>query len=234
MLRGYQQVAIDEFVAGAGAFQGGIAETSTLVRDFEAFPPPQIDMDALANGEVFGLLTVPSWHEQTGISAELLRNRILVKQGGSTTAQSNRILNTGAAAHYTETAGPGEVGNFSLSAHRRSYGDNFLHLPALVEGDFVLLETAETWYIYRVIGEGFMVLPTETHVIDPDPFNPVLEDGTQRPTRRIMTLTTCTSANGGPWGNSHRWVVHLELDSWMPRSAGFPPMIDHYWTEEST
>jgi hypothetical protein len=42
-------------------------------------------------------------------------------------------------------------------------------------------------------------------------------------------MTTCTAANGSAFGNSHRWIVHAELYAWMPRSAGIPPMIDHYW-----
>ena len=207
-----------------------VVPETVLYRDFVQNPPPVLDMKSLALGETFGLLTVPTWQNQRGVRDEVLHNRIAVKQGGFSEAQTNRILNTGAAAHYTETAGPGEIGNFSLSAHRRSYGDNFLHLPDLVYGDFVLLETEEAWYIYRVIGTQ-IVLPTDTTVINPDPFSPVAADGTQMPTQRLMTLTTCTGANGSAWRNTHRWIVHTELDAWMPRSAGIPPMIDQYWEE---
>jgi len=227
-----QQAAVEEFVNSLPETDNAeiVVEPDLLYRDFETNPPPTVDMAALGVGETFGLLTVPTWNEERGVSDEVLRNRILVKQGGSTEAETNRVLNTGAAAHYQETAGPGEVGNFSLSAHRRSYGDNFLHLPDLVEGDYVLLETAETWYIYRVISYS-IVLPTDVSVINPDPFAPVGADGTQVATRRLMTLTTCTGANGSPWFNSHRWIVHAELEAWMPRSAGIPPMIDQYWEE---
>jgi len=228
-----QAVAIEEFVSTFDLPETGdeVVEQDILFRDFEANPPPVIDMAALAKGEVFGLLTVPTWQDQMGAWDEALNNRILVKQGGFTQAETNNILNTGAAAHYVETAGPGEIGNFSLSAHRRSYGDNFLHLNDLVEGDYVLIETHEAWYVYRVIGHE-VVLPTDTSVINPDPFSPVAADGTQIPTRRLLTMTTCTGPDGSPWRNSHRWIVHAELDAWMPRSAGVPPMIDQYWEEE--
>ena len=224
-----QEAAIEEFVAAIPPAPQAIVEHSVLIRDFEEHPPPVIDMDALAIGEVFGILTVPSWQDQEGVFNEAIRNRILVKQGGFTEAETNRVLNTGAAAHYYETAGPGELGNFSLSAHRRSYGDNFLHLNELRDGDWVLLETELAWYIYRVFGDGDIVLPTDIHVIDPDPFALVGSEGAQTPTRRLLTMTTCTLPNGSPWGNSHRWIVHAELYGWMLRSAGVPPMIDHYW-----
>ena len=228
-----QAVAIAEFVETlpvTGEVEE-IVEPELLYTDFEKNPPPVLDVHNIPVGDVFGLLTVPSWQNQRGARDELLNNRILVKQGGFSEAETNRVLNTGAAAHYIETAGPGDVGNFSLSAHRRSYGDNFLHLPELVYGDHVLLETKDAWYIYRVIGSS-VVLPTDTSVINPDPFSPVLADGTQVPTRRLMTLTTCTGINGSPWRNTHRWIVHAELEAWMPRSAGLPPMIEHYWEEQ--
>jgi len=225
-----QAAAVEAFVYQIPPAPIEVAPASQLYRDFIANPPPHVDISSLATGETFGLLTVPTWQNERGVSDELLRNRILVKQGGHTESETNQVLNTGAAAHYTETAGPGEVGNFSLSAHRRSYGDNFLHLPELENGDYVLLETEEAWFIYRVI-DSSVVLPTDVSVINPDPFSPVGEGGMQIPTRRLMTLTTCTGPDGSPWRNSHRWIVHAELDAWMPRSAGFPPQVDQYWEE---
>ena len=238
-VRGVQEAAISEVVESWPEAPEEIAPVDKLIRDFELFPPPEIALGT--SGEAFGILTIPSWHGlswrannpgPTDEQGEELRNRILVKQGGATESATNAILNTGAAAHYVDTAGPGQIGNFSLSAHRRSHGDNFLHLPDLRDGDWILLETHEAWYIYRVIGDGQVVLPTDVSVINPDPFVPVGEDGTQIPTRRLITLTTCTTPTGGAFGNSHRWIVHGELEAWMPRSDGVPPMIDAYWVEE--
>jgi len=221
---------VAEFVERVPEASNEIVPATVLYRDFEQNPPPVLDVKGLPTGEVFGILTVPTWHDQHGVSDEVLRNQIAVKQGGATERQTNAILNTGAAAHYIETVGPGEIGNFSLSAHRRSYGDNFLHLPDLVDGDYVLLKTEAAWYVYRVIDHS-IVLPTDTSVINPDPFSPVNPDGTQTPTRRLMTLTTCTGVNGSPWRNTHRWIVHAELEAWMPVTAGVPPMVDQYWVE---
>jgi|GEM_PF-1024045 len=230
MLRDQMNSDIEQFSAQVPQAPAVIAAASALRTDFELFPPPAIDMEALDTAEPFGLLTVPSWQGRTSFWGEELNNRILVKQGGNYWEETNRILDTGAAVHYTGTAGPGDIGNFSVSAHRRSYGDNFLFLPDLVVGDWVLFESAENWYVFRVIGSE-IVTPYDMHVVNPDPFSPVNEDGTQNPTRRLITLTTCTTPTGGAMGNSHRWITHGELYGWMPRSEGKPPMIDNYWDD---
>lgn len=232
---------IESFAAQIPEAPATLADVSALHTDFELFPPPVLDIDALELGEPFGVLTVPSWQGRRGVhgtsgqvavgDGEILRNRILVKQGGATEAETNKVLDTGAAAHYSGTAGPGDIGNFSLSAHRRSRGDNFLYLPDLAVDDWILLETADTWYIYRVIGSE-IVLPDEMHVVQPDPFSPMDENGEQFPTRRLITLTTCTLPNGSAFGNSHRYIVHGELYGWMDRADGIPPMIDNYWDED--
>lgn len=233
MLRNQMADDIQQFSAQIPVAPVQIADASALHTDFELFPPPEVDMEALATAEKFGMITIPSWQGQTGLWNDEIRNRILTKQGGHSWDETNEILDTGAAVHYTGTVGPGAIGNFSISAHRRSYGDNFLYLPDLANGDWILFETAENWYVYRVIGNE-IVTPFEMHVVNPDPFSPVNEDGTQNPTRRLITLTTCTLPNGSPWGNSHRWVVHGELYGWMSRSDGIPPMIDQYWDDSES
>jgi len=230
MMRDQMDSDIQEFNAQIPQAPADIVGLGALHTDFAAFPPPEVDMDALKSGEPFGILTVPSWQGLTGVKDEELHNQILVKQGSDDWDDTNKILDTGAAVHYTETVGPGDVGNFSLSAHRRSRGDNFLYLPDLANDDWILLETKQAWYVYRVIGNE-LVTPTDMHVVNPDPFSPVNADGTQNPTRRLITLTTCTLPNGSPWGNSHRWIVHGELYGWMEREAGTPPMINNYWVE---
>jgi len=232
MMRDQMDADVQQFSAQIPQAPSDIAGLGALHTNFVTDPPPSVDMEALKSGEPFGLLTVPSWQGLKGVRDEDLRNRILVKQGSDDWDVTNKILDTGAAVHYTDTVGPGDIGNFSLSAHRRSRGDNFLYLPDLKNDDWILLETADTWYVYRVIGNE-IVTPTDMHVINPDPFSPVNADNTQNPTRRLITLTTCTLPNGSPWGNSHRWVVHGELYGWMSRTDGIPPMIDAYWDDDA-
>ncbi|MDR0482470.1 MAG: sortase [Cellulomonadaceae bacterium] len=239
LVRGEQQKELDQFETPSNTT---IADVSTLCTDFVKCPPPVMDLTGLETGDAFGIITVPSWQGQKGVYDEDIRNRILVKEGSLTQWKATEVLNTGAAAHYPETAGPGEVGNFGVSAHRRSYGDNFLHLPDLVKGDWVLFEGKEAWYVYRVF-DHVIVHPDDTHVIDPDPFHdPVCtkdpttgeEKCEQQPTRRLITMTTCTDPSGSPWNNNRRWVVHGELYGWMSRKDGIPPMIDQYWKDQPT
>ncbi|MDR2722507.1 MAG: sortase [Cellulomonadaceae bacterium] len=204
------------------------SEYGQLHTDFVKYPPPDMDLASVATGDPFGLLTIPRWQGQEGVYGETLYNKILIKQGAKTQSGNTAILNTAAAAHYIDTADPGQIGNFAISAHRRSYGDNFLRLNELEKGDFAVVETAGAWYVYQVLDHS-IVLPSETYVINPDPYAPVDSDGTQQPTRRLITMTTCTLPNGSPWGNTRRWIVHGELYGWMEREAGVPPQIEEYW-----
>ena len=161
----------------------------------------------VAHGETLGVLVVPSWAGQT-------LNRMPVVEG-----VTPDVLDRAYAGHYPETATPGGLGNFSVAGHRRSYGNNFLHVPDLAEGDAVVVETAETWYVYRVTGHE-IVTPDRTDVVAPVPGKPGAV-----PERRLLTMTTCHSLRYGAFGNDHRWIVHAELEGWLPRSAGTPDVV---------
>jgi sortase A len=54
--------------------------------------------------------------------------------------------------HYSATAIPGQLGNFSVAGHRVGKGEPFLNLDQLVPGDAVVVQTAGNWYVYRVLG----------------------------------------------------------------------------------
>jgi sortase A len=55
--------------------------------------------------------------------------------------------------HYTGTALPGQKGNFAVAGHRVGKGEPFLNLDQLQPGDAIVVETASTWYVYRVFGD---------------------------------------------------------------------------------
>jgi sortase A len=55
--------------------------------------------------------------------------------------------------HYTNTALPGQKGNFAVAGHRVGKGEPFLNLDQLQPGDAVVVETATSWYVYRVMGD---------------------------------------------------------------------------------
>ena len=107
---------------------------------------------------------------------------------------SDTVLSTG-FGHYTDSAGPGEVGNFAIAAHRVTHGQPLRRMPDLEKGDLVYVDTARTTYSYRLLtgGDDLVVPFTAGWVLAPLPTNP---DGgvepPQEPGQRLITLTTCS------------------------------------------
>ena len=117
--------------------------------------------------------------------------------------------------HYPGTAMPGDIGNFVLSGHRTTYLAPFNGLGELQAGDAIVIETRDTWYTYRVTGSE-TVLPTAVGVVLPVPNKPHA-----KPTRALITLTTCTPK----YSASHRLIIDGVLQSALPKSAGLPPAL---------
>ena len=115
--------------------------------------------------------------------------------------------------HYPGTAQPGEVGNVVLSGHRTTYGAPFGDIGELVEGDAVVLETADAVHTYRVRGLQ-IVPPTAIEVTYPVPGQAGAE-----PTERLLTLTTCHPR----YSARQRLVVTAELVETRPRAASPGP-----------
>jgi sortase A len=53
--------------------------------------------------------------------------------------------------HYAGTAFPGQPGNFAVAGHRVGQGAPFNDLDLLQSCDSIITETADTWYVYRVL-----------------------------------------------------------------------------------
>jgi sortase A len=115
--------------------------------------------------------------------------------------------------HYPDTAKPGEVGNFSVAGHR--IPAIFWDLDQLRKGDAVVLETAKTWYVYKVT-QVHVVAPTAVEVVAPVP-----GQLSAKPTKAMLTITTCNPK----WDNTQRLVVHAELSRQQVRSAGRPAEV---------
>lgn len=167
--------------------------------------PPVID--PVGHGETIGVLIVPRWYGMTN-------NAMPIREG-----VTPDVLDQAAAGRYPETAQVGQIGNFALAGHRRSFGNSFRFVNELELGDQLIVETEKTWFIYEMIAED-IVTPDRVDVVAPVPGHPEAE-----PVDRLMTLTTCHSLSVGEWGNSHRWIVHAELIGWMDRSAGMPEQV---------
>ncbi|MDH6119844.1 class E sortase [Kitasatospora sp. GAS204B] len=112
--------------------------------------------------------------------------QVLIRMG-----TGSEILNEGAAGVYEtpyHSAMPWDPsGNFALAAHRDGHGAKFHDLDAVEKGDAVVVETRDSWYVYRVDSVLARTSKNDTGVIAPIPEG----SGYQGPGRYI-TLTTCT------------------------------------------
>ncbi len=125
------------------------------------------------------------------------------------------VLDTLGIGHYPGTGMPGAKGNFAISAHRTTYGKPFNRIAELQEGDALVVQTEEAWYVYRVT-EHLIVKPTQVEVIAPNPGNPgAAPDG------HYITLTSCHPM----YSAAERYIVHGELEYWSPTGNGVPPEI---------
>ncbi|MBB0230642.1 class E sortase [Streptomyces calidiresistens] len=140
-------------------------------------------------------------------------DEILVKEGIDLPT-----LNGGVAGYYdqpVESAMPwDEEGNFSLAAHRDGHGAKFHDIHKVREGDPIVFETKDSWYVYRV----FSILP-ETSRYDIGVLDPVPEGSGATGPGRYITLTTCTPI----FTSTYRYIVWGELERVEPMSAERTP-----------
>ncbi|PZF85373.1 class E sortase [Micromonospora deserti] len=115
-----------------------------------------------------------------------------------------------APGHYPTSAMPGEVGNFSVAGHRNKA--TFWRLDELGDGDVIVVEGRNDWYVYQV-SDSLIVKPTQVEVVAPVPGKPGV-----KPTKRMLTLTTCNPK----FDNYQRLIIHAELARTQPKSAGRP------------
>lgn len=119
---------------------------------------------------------------------------------------------------FTESAAPGEKGNYALAAHRVTHGEPLRGMPDLKVGDQVIVETREATFTYELItgGNDLEVTFRDTWVVDPMPTNPE-EGGVQPPQtkgQRLLTLTTCAEL----FHTDNRLIAFAELVDTEPRA----------------
>lgn len=152
-------------------------------------------------GEVWGVLHVP----------EFSRTSTPIATG----TELERVLNTIGMGWYPETQRPGEVGNFALAGHRTTYGKPLNQIDELVEGDPIIVETEDYFYVYRMTSSE-IVKPSENQVLAPVPGDTTW---TEEPSERVLTLTACHP----DYSLAERYVVHAEFDYYTVRADGVPP-----------
>ncbi|MFE3125910.1 class E sortase [Streptomyces hydrogenans] len=128
-------------------------------------------------------------------------DEILVKQGTGST-----VLNNGVAGYYTDpikSALPQDKqGNFTLAAHRDGHGAKFHNIHKLKNGDPIVFESKDTWYVYKV----YKTLP-ETTKYNVDVLQQVPGESGRTEPGRYITLTTCTPM----YTSDYRYIVWGEL-----------------------
>ena len=166
----------------------------------EARPAPRVSI----LGDAFAVLHIP----RLGADYEQV-----VLEG---TAEEQLAQGPG---HYEGTALPGEQGNVALAGHRVGKGSPFLDLDRLRPGDPIVIETADRWFVYRVLGDPAtgdfttdpsgipgqqIVRPSDIEVISPTPNG--AEDGP--PSGAYLTLTTCHPK----YSARQRLIIHAGLE----------------------
>ncbi|KOV63593.1 membrane protein [Streptomyces sp. MMG1121] len=132
-----------------------------------------------------------------------------------------KVLDKGMVGHYGEaplkTAMPdAKTGNFGLAAHRNTHGEPFRYINKLQPGDAVVVETQDTYFVYKVTSTLPVTSPSNTSVLDPIPKG----SGFTRPGRYI-TLTTCTPE----FTSKYRLIVWGKMVQERPRSEGKPDAL---------
>ena len=115
-----------------------------------------------------------------------------------------------APGHYPDTAGPGQIGNFSIAGHRIK--KIFWRLDELNTGDVIGVETRDSWYVYKVYTHE-VVKPSAVEVVAAVPDEP-----DANPTKALLTLTTCNPK----FNNYERYIVHAQLVSKVKRDPSLP------------
>jgi sortase A len=130
--------------------------------------------------------------------------------------------------HYPGTAMPGQLGNFAVAGHRTTYLHPFYDLNELKVGDPIVIQTATTWFTYRVqdipgtsARSQEIVSPTDISVAYavPDQPNPAAVA-----TQRVLTFTSCNPR----YSAAQRIVVHALLEGARPTADGPPPALAGY------
>ncbi|GHD85234.1 class E sortase [Streptomyces naganishii] len=133
----------------------------------------------------------------------------------------SKVLDKGMVGHYgrgdLNTAMPdAKTGNFGLAGHRNTHGEPFRYINRLKPGDAIVVETQDTYFVYKMTSTLPVTSPANTSVLDPIPKG----SGFTRPGRYI-TLTTCTPE----FTSTYRLIVWGRMVEERPRSKGKPDAL---------
>lgn len=167
------------------------------------FGEPAVLSEGPADGETFAVMYIPRFGENS--------QRNVAGGVGVDVLNSNRI----GVGHYSNTALPGELGNFAVAGHRNAFGGAMKEINELRVGDPIYVQTEQGWYTYRFRNLEFV----------PDTAVSVLDSIPQRPgsaaTSRLITLTSCNPL----FSTAERIIAYGVFESWRPAEAGPPVAV---------
>jgi sortase A len=103
----------------------------------ETRDPQRVDhFDGLTEGDGFAKMYIPTFGADYSFT---------IVEG--TTEKSLEI----GPGHYTDTAYPGQPGNFAVAGHRVGKGAPFNDIDLIEACDAILVETKNSWYVYRML-----------------------------------------------------------------------------------
>lgn len=134
---------------------------------------------------------------------------------------NKKVLDRGMVGHYGEgklkTPMPdAKTGNFGLAGHRNTHGEPFRYINRLAQGDAIVVETQDKYFVYKMASILPVTSPSNVSVLDPVPPG----SGFTGPGRYI-TLTTCTPE----FTSKYRLIVWGKMVEERPRSKGKPDAL---------
>ncbi|MCX4804091.1 class E sortase [Streptomyces sp. NPDC058682] len=128
--------------------------------------------------------------------------RVVPYEGTTDDVAGTRIQDLGVAASpYGKRGGvgPGQVGNFLITAHRLSAGGPLGHLPAVGPGDTVLVTVGEVVYTYEITTTRKTSFRSERSLSEQRAAVPGAPGAA--PTQAMITISTCATPEDHAEGN---------------------------------
>ncbi|MFJ3922203.1 sortase domain-bontaining protein [Streptomyces sp. NPDC090022] len=147
-----------------------------------------------AAGPVVSTLSIPS--------AGVTGLRVEPYEGTTDDVPGTRIQDRGVAASPYGSrggVGPGQVGNYLVTAHRLSAGGPLRDLPAVDEGDTVLVTVGETVYSYEIVATRKTSFRSERSLSEQRAAVPGAPGAA--PTQAMITISTCATPEDHAEGN---------------------------------
>ncbi|MEU4728887.1 class E sortase [Streptomyces sp. NPDC023588] len=162
-------------------------------------------------------------------SAGITGLRVMPYEGTTDDAPGTRMQDKGVAASpYGKRGGvgPGQVGNFLVTAHRLSAGGPLRDLPGVAEGDSVLVTVGDVVYTYEITASRKTSFRSERSLSEQRAAVPGMPG--LAPTQAMITISTCATpedhAEGNFWSDAQGNPEHrIDKIGVLRKTTGAPP-----------